>query len=217
MTLEAATSRTVADRIRLAKLVAILRLHRVDAAADVAAALVAGGIRVLELTFGVDGVPAALARLADTLPADVIVGAGTVTTTQQVHQAADAGVSFIVAPNLDLEVVSAALDAGLTAVPGVATATEALQARQAGAELVKLFPAGALGLPYFKALRGPLPDVPFVVTGGISRHDAGPWLDAGATAVGLGSDLVPPDPDPNLAMLTTAARESVAALAGGTR
>jgi 2-keto-3-deoxy-6-phosphogluconate aldolase len=110
-------------------------------------------------------------------------------------------------------VIGAALDAGLDAVPGALTATEVAAAVEAGAVLVKLFPAGPFGTAYLRALRGPFGQVDFVPTGGIAHDAVGEWLEAGAVAVGLGSDLVPARPtDADLAGIE--ARPTEAALAG---
>jgi Entner-Doudoroff aldolase len=112
-----------------------------------------------------------------------------VTTSEQVRRLADVGASFVVSPGLDEVVVEAALACGLVPVPGVATGSEVLAARRAGADLFKLFPAGGLGLPYFSQLLGPFRTEQFVPTGGIGLDDVSSWLEAGAHAVALGAAL----------------------------
>jgi Entner-Doudoroff aldolase len=178
--------------LRASRLVAILRLRDHGLAVAVAEALARGGIRVLELTQDDPGALEALRAVA-ALPGTV-VGAGTVLDAGTVPALADAGARFIVAPNTDPRVISASLDAGLEPIPGALTATEVASALEAGATLVKLFPAGPFGPGYLRALRGPFERVAFVPTGGIAHDAVGEWLAAGAVAVGLGSDLVPARP-----------------------
>lgn len=150
-------------------------------------ALLSGGIRVLELTTDTPGVWEAIAACSGR--AGVCIGAGTVTTVDQVSHLARAGGSFIVSPGTDELVIRAALDAGLLPLPGVATGTDVLAGLRAGAGIVKLFPAGALGSRYLTELRGPFAHLPFVATGGIDCAQVPEWLSAGAAAVALGSDL----------------------------
>jgi Entner-Doudoroff aldolase len=183
--------RIVADRV-----VAIARLREHTRAVEVVRALHRGGVRVIELTLDHPDALVALRAVADAaaeLPG-LLLGAGTVRTVAQLTDAAAAGARFAVSPHTDAELIRAALDLGLEPLPGAATPTEVATAVDNGAKLVKLFPAGPLGLAYLRALRGPFGGVDFVPTGGI-RHDAvGEWLAAGAVAVGLGSDLVPATP-----------------------
>jgi 2-dehydro-3-deoxyphosphogluconate aldolase/(4S)-4-hydroxy-2-oxoglutarate aldolase len=141
-----------------------------------------GGVRVVEVTVGTPGAWAAIEQAA--ARPGLVVGAGTVTEVEQVRRLAALGGRFVVSPGFDPEVVKTALDCGLEALPGVATGTEILAARRAGAQFFKLFPAGALGARYLAELRGP-----FVPTGGISIARVGDWLRSGAFAVALGSEL----------------------------
>jgi len=150
---------------------------------------------VMEVTLDDPGALDALRALADALPADVLLGAGTVRRPEQVAEAADAGARFCLSPHCDPAIVEAALAAGLEPVPGAATATEVARGLDAGARVVKLFPAGPLGLGYMKALHGPFRGTAFLPTGGIRHDEVGEWLAAGAIAVGLGSDLVPALPE----------------------
>ena len=194
------------------RVVAILRLRDHGLAVEVAEALARGGVRVLELTQDDPGALDAL-RVVAALP-DVVVGAGTVLDPATVPVLAEVGARFIVSPNTDPSVIGAALDAGLDPIPGALTATEVASAIAAGATLVKLFPAGPLGTAYLRALRGPFGDVDFVPTGGIAHDAVAEWLEAGAAAVGLGSDLVPARPtDVDLAGIEARARVAVEAAA----
>jgi Entner-Doudoroff aldolase len=191
------------------RIVAVLRLRDHGLAAEVCDALVRGGIRVLELTQDDPGALAALRRVAGI---DAVVGAGTVMDAETVAAVADAGARFVVSPNVDAEVIAATLRAGLAPLPGALTATEVAAAVAAGAEIVKLFPAGSMGPGYLRALRGPFERVRFVPTGGIAHDAAGEWIAAGAVAVGLGSDLVGARPaDADLARIEARARVAVEA------
>jgi 2-dehydro-3-deoxyphosphogluconate aldolase/(4S)-4-hydroxy-2-oxoglutarate aldolase len=176
------------DTLGRDRLMAIIRYR---AGGDVSAAvegLARGGVRVLEVTVDTPGAWAAIERAA--ARPGLVVGAGTVTEVGQVERLAALGGRFAVSPGFDPDVVAAALNLGLEVLPGVATATEMLAARRAGAQFFKLFPAGALGLRYLSALRGPFGKESFVPTGGITVAGMGDWLRAGAFAVALGSDLV---------------------------
>ncbi|MFC5748221.1 bifunctional 4-hydroxy-2-oxoglutarate aldolase/2-dehydro-3-deoxy-phosphogluconate aldolase [Actinomadura rugatobispora] len=176
--------------------IAILRMTDHRHVVEVGTTLYEAGLKAMEVTFDHPGGPAALRALCTALPADALLGAGTIRTREQVEEAAASGARYCVSPHTDSGLIRAVLGAGLEPLPGAGTATEVATALDAGARLVKLFPAGALGLPYLRALRGPFRDAAFIPTGGI-RHDAvGEWLAAGAVAVGLGSDLVPAAPGP---------------------
>ncbi len=197
--------------LRDTRVIAILRLRDHGLTVEVCEALVRGGIRVLEVTLDD---PAALAALRRVAGLDALVGAGTVLDAATVAAAADAGARFIVSPNTDVRVITASLDAGLTPLPGALTATEVAAAVEAGAEYVKLFPAGPMGYAYLRALRGPFGRVAFIPTGGIAHDAAREWIAAGAVAVGLGSDLVPARPsDADLAGIEARARIAIAAVA----
>lgn len=175
------------DALGRDRLMAIVRYR---AGGDVSGAiegLARGGLRVMEVTIDTPGaweaIEAAAARPG------LIVGAGTVTEPDQVERLAALGGRFVVSPGFDADVVKAALDRGLEALPGVATGTEVLAARRAGAQFFKLFPAGSLGARYLAELRGPFGRESFVPTGGIKTAELGDWLRAGAFGVALGGEL----------------------------
>lgn len=189
-----ASESQVVAAVRRAGAVAILRLREHTQAVRIGRLLLDAGLPVMEVTFDHPGAPAALRSMVDQLPADALVGAGTVRSTEQVAQCRDAGGRFCVSPHTDPGLIHACIDAGLEPVPGAHTATEVAAASDAGARLIKLFPAGPLGPGYLRAMLGPFRDVLFVPTGGIRHDEVGNWLRAGAVAVGLGSDLVPAVP-----------------------
>jgi len=185
----------VADRIRSQRVVAILRLRDHSRAVELCRALADGGVNVMEITMDHPEALTSLESARKVLGPEITLGAGTVLTSDMVHRAADAGASFFVSPNLDREVVVAAQGRGLLPIPGVMTPTEVVAAQQLGLTLLKLFPAGPLGLGYLRALQGPLPNIGFVATGGVEIEDVPQWLSAGAAAVALGSGLVGRDGD----------------------
>ena len=131
-----------------------------------------------------------IAEIAPMLPADFLFGAGTVLDADTVHRAAGAGAQFIVSPVFRREVIRAAHAEGVPVMPGCFTPTEILEAWDMGADLVKVFPATSVGPGYLKDIRGPLPQVKLMPTGGVSIDNAGDWLRAGAVAVGVGSAIV---------------------------
>ena len=165
-------------------LLGIVRFHAGGDVSGAVDALVRGGIDLVEVTLDTPGALEAIER------AGGAVGAGTVVTAEQVRSAAAAGARFVVSPGFVPEVVETALDLGVEPVPGVFTATEILAAQAAGAGVLKLFPVSVGGPRYVRALRGPFPEVPFVVTGGVKPEDVGSYFEAGATVVALGSELV---------------------------
>jgi 2-dehydro-3-deoxyphosphogluconate aldolase/(4S)-4-hydroxy-2-oxoglutarate aldolase len=178
-------------RLRAAAVVAVLRADTADQAVDAARALAEGGVRAIELTFTTPGVAGALRRVRDELPAGVVVGAGTIRDRDQLDAAVAAGAEFLVTPHLDPALLEAMLATGLAVLPGVLTPSEVAGALGAGATAVKLFPASTVGPKHLKALLGPFPGLAIVPTGGIAAGDVRTWLDAGAIAVGAGSELCP--------------------------
>jgi Entner-Doudoroff aldolase len=189
-------SEATREAIRRTGAVVVLRLRDHARAVEVGHVLADAGLRVLEVTLDHPGALEALGAMAQALGEDVVVGAGTVRDPSLPEQAAAAGARFCVSPELDVRVVEATLAAGLEPLPGILTPTEVGDAQRAGARMVKLFPAGALGPGYLRALLGPFGDLDVVPTGGIRHDEVGPWLEAGALAVGLGSDLVGARPGP---------------------
>jgi 2-dehydro-3-deoxyphosphogluconate aldolase/(4S)-4-hydroxy-2-oxoglutarate aldolase len=166
--------------------VAVLRAPTADAFAAVSDVLVEAGITAIEVTLTSRGAWEAIAGLRRQLPAHVALGAGTVLTVDDAKASVDAGAAFLVSP-----VWVPALDGfSVPVYPGAFTPTEIFNASRGGAPLVKLFPAGTVGPRYLKDLRGPLPEVGIVPTGGIEIADVATWLTAGASAVGLGTPLI---------------------------
>jgi 2-dehydro-3-deoxyphosphogalactonate aldolase len=173
--------------------IAILRGIRPDDAVAVGEALVAAGIRVMEVPLNSPDPLLSIAAMADALGDRALVGAGTVLHVGEVQDLARCGARFIVSPNTDAQVIGAALDAGMAALPGCQTPTEAFAAVAAGSDWLKLFPAGSLGPAHFKALAAVLPShVRTVAVGGVGAANAREWLDAGVAALGVGTELYRP-------------------------
>ena len=157
---------------------------------EIANALHAGGVDVLEITLNSPNALTLLTTLQSELGEKMLIGAGTVRNIEQAKEALDAGAKFLVSPNLDLPTATYAKAQAVLYLPGVFTATESATAFAAGCPLVKLFPADAMGPAYLKALRAPLDDVGFVPTGGVTLSNITEYARAGAVAVGIGGALV---------------------------
>ncbi|MDR7332903.1 2-dehydro-3-deoxy-6-phosphogalactonate aldolase [Roseateles asaccharophilus] len=174
-------------------LVAILRGVKPDEVEGIADALYAEGFRVIEVPLNSPDACASIARLARRMPADTVIGAGTVLSVQAVDEVQAAGGKVIVMPHADVEVIRAAKARGLFCVPGAATPTEAFAAVNAGADAVKLFPAELVTPTIVKAMRAVLPrTLQLLPVGGITPDSMGPYVKAGATGFGLGSALYSP-------------------------
>ncbi|HEX5146553.1 MAG TPA: bifunctional 4-hydroxy-2-oxoglutarate aldolase/2-dehydro-3-deoxy-phosphogluconate aldolase [Conexibacter sp.] len=175
----------VAARICARRVVGILRCAE---PLRVGAAVVEGGVDVVEVPLGVPGALDAISSLSASFP-QALVGAGTVTSADDAERALDAGARFLLSPVLRPEVVDAAHAAGAAAVPGAFTPTEIDACMRAGADLVKLFPADRLTPADLRTLLAALPDAELVPTGGVDASNAAQWLAAGAVAVGVGGAL----------------------------
>ena len=189
--MRATTERTTtARRLEQLGVVAVIRLKDPDKVRAVVDALAAGGVRALEVTMTVPRAVELIRELAPTMPEGFLLGAGTVTDAATAHAVIDAGASYIVSPVFRVEVIAACRERDVPAIPGCFTPTEILAAHEAGAEIIKLFPATALGPQYIKDVRAPLPQVKLMPTGGVTLDNAGDSIRAGAVAVGVGSALV---------------------------
>ena len=212
MTADALRHGPVADAIRSHRLVVVLRrvapqgalLVLVDELAD-------AGVRLFEVTFDAPSAEADLAAVLEHLRArsdgPFLAGAGTILGRGQLESARRAGADFAVAPLLNPALISTAVAEGLPFVPGAFTPTEVAAAWAAGATFVKLFPAAAVGPSFVRDLRGPLPEVQLIPTGGIDASDARDYLDAGAAAVGIGGAITRADAATRAAIVRAVARE----------
>lgn len=178
-------------RIQEQKIVAILRSEKSDQLVRVAEALAEGGVTILEITFTVPEALRIIEKVADQLGDQVLLGAGTVLDAQTARSAMLAGAEFFVSPGTSIEVIQTCRRYDKCVFPGAFTPTEVLTAWEAGCDAVKLFPCDVLGAKHVKALKGPLPQIPLIPTGGVNRETARDFLAAGALAVGVGSSLAP--------------------------
>jgi len=195
------------ERIRREGLIAILRgAFSRDQLLGIAEALLEGGVTVLELTLNSADALGGIPLLRERLGARALVGAGTVRTVAEVDAAVGAGAQFLVAPNFDPASAARARQHGVLHLPGVLTPSEAQAAFAAGCEMVKLFPADALGPSYLKAIRAPLDRGAFIPTGGVHPENVGAYVHAGAVALGVGSALVRDPEEPPEALRARAAR-----------
>jgi 2-dehydro-3-deoxyphosphogluconate aldolase/(4S)-4-hydroxy-2-oxoglutarate aldolase len=171
-------------------IVAIIRMKEPDKVRAVVDAIAEGGIRTLEVTMTVPGAVELIRQLAPSLPAGFVLGAGTVLDVETVGRVVDAGARFVVSPVFRPAVIAACHARDVAAMPGCFTPTEILEAWDLGADVVKVFPATALGPSYLKDVRAPLPQVKLMPTGGVTLDNAGEWIRAGAVAVGVGTALL---------------------------
>jgi 2-dehydro-3-deoxyphosphogluconate aldolase / (4S)-4-hydroxy-2-oxoglutarate aldolase len=180
------------DRVLKTGIVAILRAPTGDQLAGVARALFEGGIDIIEVTFTVPNALESLAAVKMDLGSRVLLGMGTVLDPESARAALLAGAEFLVSPSLNLDVIRLCHRYDKLMMPGAFTPTEILTAWEAGADIVKVFPAEVVGPAFFKAIRGPLPQIRLMPTGGVDLNTAVEFLKAGACCLGVGSQLVEP-------------------------
>ena len=171
-------------------IVPVVRASSAAEARFAAEAVWHGGIPIVEITMTVPGAVGVIAELVKTMP-EVLVGAGTVLDAETARKCAGVGAQFLVTPGFDAGTVAAASELDLVIMAGALTPTEVITAWKSGADFVKVFPCGNMGGPnYIKALKGPLPQVPLVPTGGVNLETATDYLRAGAAALGVGGELI---------------------------
>jgi 2-dehydro-3-deoxyphosphogluconate aldolase / (4S)-4-hydroxy-2-oxoglutarate aldolase len=180
----------VVNRIIDSGVVAVIRLKDTNRLLKVIEAVRRGGVKCIEITMTVPGAIEIIRQLSKAVPADVLIGAGTVVDEETAGKVIDAGATFVVGPVLNLGIVSLCVKRGIAVMPGCYTPTEILAGWKAGADIIKVFPATSLGPKYFKDLRGPFPDIRLMPTGGVTIDNVGEWIKAGACVVGIGSDLL---------------------------
>jgi len=185
-----ATRAALTAAIEAAGVVAVIRMRDPDKVRAVVDAIAEGGVRAIEVTMTVPGAVGLIAALAPNMPRGFLFGAGTVLDAATAAQVIDAGAQFIVSPVFRRSLIIACHERGVPVTPGCFTPTEILDAWDAGADIVKVFPATALGPGYIKDVRAPLPHVKLMPTGGVTVDNAGEWIKAGAVAVGVGSALL---------------------------
>ncbi len=183
--------REVFNRMISEGLIPVIRVSSAQEAVDVADAIKAGGVTLIEITMSVPGAIDTIKELTQKYKDEIIMGAGTILDPETARAALLAGAQFIVTPTLNPDVIQLAHRYSAVVVPGAMTPTEILTAWNTGADMVKVFPAAQLGGPeYLKAIRGPLPQILLVPTGGVNLQNAGAFIKAGAAALGVGGELV---------------------------
>ena len=183
--------REIFNRMISEALIPVIRVSSAKEAIDVADAIKEGGGSFLEITMTVQGAIDVIKELGQKYKDEIVVGAGTILDPETGRAALLAGAQFIVSPTLNLDLIQLAHRYSAVVIPGAMTPTEILTAWNAGADMVKVFPAAQLGGPeYLKAIRGPLPQILLVPTGGVNLQNAGAFIKAGATALGAGGELV---------------------------
>ncbi|MBQ2960573.1 MAG: bifunctional 4-hydroxy-2-oxoglutarate aldolase/2-dehydro-3-deoxy-phosphogluconate aldolase [Oscillospiraceae bacterium] len=185
----------VLEWIKKEKIIAIVRGAEPKQCHAVAKALYEGGIRLMEITYdqknpdGWQKTADAIGALANEYEGRMFVGAGTVTSVELVEMTAKAGGAFIISPDADVAVIEKTRELGLVSMPGAMTPSEIKVAYNAGADFVKLFPIGELGVGYMKAVRAPLSHIPMMAVGGVNEKNAKEFLNAGASGLGIGGNL----------------------------
>jgi 2-dehydro-3-deoxyphosphogluconate aldolase/(4S)-4-hydroxy-2-oxoglutarate aldolase len=181
----------VLQRIRDIGLIPVVRAESAEQAMRAVEAIMAGGVSVLEVTMTVPGAITVIEQLAKAFGAEALIGAGTVLDPETAARCIQAGAQFIVSPALNEETIAFCRANDVAIFPGALTPTEVLRAWNAGADAVKVFPAGAVGgASYLKSLKAPLPQIELIPTGGVSLKTAADFIKAGAMALGVGADLV---------------------------
>ena len=180
------------ERVHRGGIVAVIRAASGELLCDVAEALLAGGVEVMEVTFTVPRAHKVLEQVTERLGDKILLGAGTVLDAETARLALLSGAEFIVSPTLNLDVIRLCRRYDKLVMPGAFSPTEILSAWEAGADIVKVFPSDVTGPAYLKALAGPLPQIRLMPTGGVTLETAPAFLRSGAYALGVGSSLVDP-------------------------
>ncbi|SFI23793.1 2-dehydro-3-deoxyphosphogluconate aldolase / (4S)-4-hydroxy-2-oxoglutarate aldolase [Tindallia magadiensis] len=178
------------SRICEVGIVAVVRAKNSQSAEKIARACIDGGIPAIEITFTVPGAEKVISELKQKFgPEELILGAGTVLDSETARMAILAGAEYVVSPGFDLATAKLCNRYQIPYMPGCMTLTEMIQAMEAGADVIKVFPGSAFGPNYIKAIKGPLPQVPLMPTGGVSLDNVDEWIRNGCVAVGVGSEL----------------------------
>ena len=198
----------IIEKIKESGLVAVVRADSPAQAELIVEASVKGGLKIVELTFTVPGVTELIKKLKQKYAGtDIIIGAGTVTEGYQVLEAVAAGAEFIVGPGFNLDVLGETVNAQVPYMPGCMTITEMMRAMRGGCEIIKLFPGSVFGPKFIKDVKGPLPDIQIMPTGGVDLANAAEWIKNGAVALGVGSKLTYPAKNNDYEKITELTKE----------
>ncbi len=184
------TRQQILDELFKRKAVAVIRLQDADKLRKVIEALAEGGVSVAEITMTVPNAIGLIKQITSELKSDIVVGVGSVLNAQVAQQAIEAGAKYVVSPIFKKEIIDKSHEYDIPAMPGCFTPTEIQTAYEAGADVVKVFPADVLGMPFFKGVLAPMPHLKLMPTGGVTLTNAGEWIKVGACAVGLGAALL---------------------------
>jgi 2-dehydro-3-deoxyphosphogluconate aldolase/(4S)-4-hydroxy-2-oxoglutarate aldolase len=180
----------VLQRTLATGIIPVIRAATAEDALFAAEAVLAGGINVVEITMTVPGATTVVSRIAEDMP-QILVGAGTVLNVDAAQRCLDAGAQFLVSPGINLETLEFALRKSVLMIAGALTPTEVMSAWEFGADLVKIFPCSQVGgASYIRALKGPFPEIPLVPTGGVNLETCAAFIEAGASALGVGGELI---------------------------
>jgi 2-dehydro-3-deoxyphosphogluconate aldolase/(4S)-4-hydroxy-2-oxoglutarate aldolase len=171
------------------RIIVIYRGHQPEECLEISQVLMDAGIRLFEVTMNTPNAIEAIRLLNAELGQEALIGAGTVLTADEVDMAANAGASYIISPNVNIEVIQRTKELGLISIPGAFTPTEIMNAREAGADMIKIFPINVVGAEYITQIKGPLDQIPFVPSGGIKFDLVEELFQAGSSAVGVGVHL----------------------------
>lgn len=179
------------SKLRKNRVIAVIRASKIELGEQMAMAVASGGMQLIEITWNSDRAAELIAKLRMKLP-DCLIGTGTLFNVQQLQDAIASGAQFLFSPHIDLEMIATAVAKEVPMIPGALTPTEIVTAWQEGASCVKVFPVQALGgASYIKSLQAPLGHIPLIPTGGVTLKNAPEFIQAGAVAVGLSSELFP--------------------------
>ena len=183
--------RATLQQLKELGLIAVIRGPSADKTVEIVAALAAGGVRAIEITYSTPQAADVVRRLSEQYGDEILLGMGTLTCPEQAEEAAGAGAHYLVSPMIDEALAGAMVATGRVVMIGALTPTEIVRAHRLGSDVVKLFPGSLGGPAYLKAIRGPFPDIPIMPTGGVEAGNLADWFAAGAFAVGAGSNLCP--------------------------
>jgi 2-dehydro-3-deoxyphosphogluconate aldolase / (4S)-4-hydroxy-2-oxoglutarate aldolase len=183
----------VYQQIRQQGIIAIVRGIDIAKIVDVAGALLTGGIGIMEITCNTDLAMEMIKELSSRMEGQMLIGAGTVINKKLCEQAVSAGAKYMIAPDVNPDVIEYCVERDIAVLPGAATATEILTAARHGASMVKIFPAAAIGVEYIKMLRGPIDNIDFVAVGGVRLNSIKDFLAAGCVGIGIGDSVMRKD------------------------
>lgn len=199
----------ILNQLTKAGVVAVIRAEGETQAIEISKACLAGGIKGIELTFTIPGAEDVIRTLSEVFKDQMLIGAGTVLDSETARIAILAGANYVISPGFDAETAKLCNRYQIPYLPGCMTLTEMIRAMEAGCDIVKLFPGSAFGPDFVKAVKGPLPQINLMPTGGVNLDNADEWIQAGCVAVGVGSDLTGPAKTGDYAGVTELARQFV--------